>query len=108
MTLSEKEISKDKLSAINEAYSHMNNFLENQAYIAGENLTIADFCCVSTVSTATVIIPISNERFPNLSKWYQRCKSLPYYEEANGVGLSKLDMLVESKLGKPLNRDYNL
>lgn len=107
MTLDEKEISNEKLNAINEAYSYMNTFLENQEFIAGDSLTIADFCCVSTVSTATIIIPISTERFPHLSKWYHRCKSLPYYEEGNGIGLHRLDMLVETKLGKPLHNEYN-
>lgn len=107
VTLDEKEISKEKLSAINEAYSYMNTFLENQEFIAGDGLTIADFCCVSTVSTATIIIPISAERFPNLSKWYHRCKGLPYYDEGNGIGLNRLDTLVETKLGKPLHKECN-
>lgn len=83
----------------------MDKFLENSTFLAGESLTIADFCCVSTISTATIIIPISAEKYPNLSKWYQLCKNLPYYEEANGVGLNKLDALVESKLGRPCHED---
>lgn len=103
--LDEKEISKEKLSAINEAYTFLNKFLESSQYIAGDDLTIADFCCVATVSTATIIIPISAERYPNLSRWYHLCKNLPYYDEANGRGLQKLDSLVESKLGKPMPRD---
>lgn len=106
--LDEKEISKDKLSAINEAYTFMNTFLEASQYIAGDELTIADFCCVATVSTATIIIPISAERYPHLSRWYHLCKSLPYYDEANGKGLQMLDSLVEIKLGKPLHKDCNL
>lgn len=106
--LEEKEISKEKLSAINEAYTFMNKFLESSQYIAGDDLTIADFCCVATVSTATIIIPISAERYPNLSRWYHLCKNLPYYDEANGKGLQKLDSLVESKLGKPLHKDVSL
>lgn len=106
--LDEKEISKEKLSAINEAYTFMNKFLESSQYVAGDDLTIADFCCVATVSTATIIIPISAERYPNLSRWYHLCKNLPYYDEVNGKGLQKLDSLVESKLGKPVHRDCNL
>lgn len=108
MILDEKEISKEKLSAITESYAFLDKFLENNEYVAGDGLTIADFCCVSTISTATIIIPISNERYPNLSRWYHLCRSLPYYEEANGVGLNKLDTLVESKLGRPLPRNDNL
>lgn len=102
--LDEKEISKEKLSAITESYTFLDKFLEEREYVAGDSLTIADFCCVSTISTATIIIPISNERYPNLSRWYHLCRSLPYYEETNGVGLNKLDTLVETKLGKPMHK----
>ncbi|CAG9761828.1 unnamed protein product [Ceutorhynchus assimilis] len=97
----EKEIPTEKISAITEAYKQLNNFLENKNYLTGDSLTIADLCCVATVSTATVITPISTEKYPNLSQWYRTCKNLDYYEEANGVGLNKLDALVEQKLGRP-------
>lgn len=101
----EKEISTDKISAITEAYGLLNKFLQDKTYLTGDCLTVADLCCVATVSTATIITPISTDKYPNLSSWYRTCKVLPYYEEANGVGLNKLDALVELKLGRPSTKE---
>ncbi|XP_019878058.1 glutathione S-transferase 1 [Aethina tumida] len=102
----EKEIPTKKISAITEAYRLLDTFLKDRPYLSGDCLTIADLCCVATVSTATIITPISTEKYPNLSTWYKTCKNLPYYEEANGVGLNKLDALVELKLGRPRTKDF--
>ncbi|KAL3285290.1 hypothetical protein HHI36_019400 [Cryptolaemus montrouzieri] len=101
----EKEISTDKISAITEAYKLVDAFLEDKTYIVGDSLTIADFCCVTTISTATIIIPISTEKYPNLSTWYRNFKNLEYYEKTNGDGLNKLDALVELKLGRPKTKE---
>lgn len=102
----EKEISTDKISAITESYKFLDSFLRNKIYLTGDCMSIADFCCVTTISTATVIIPISTEKYPNLSTWYRNLKNLPYYEETNGNGLNKLDTLVELKLGRPRTKEF--
>ncbi|RZB41566.1 GST C domain containing protein, partial [Asbolus verrucosus] len=102
----EKEISTEKISAITESYKFLDRFLQNKNFLTGPNLTVADLCCVATVSTATIITPISTEKYPNLSTWYRTCKNLPYYEQTNGVGLNKLDALVELKLGRPRTKDF--
>lgn len=101
----EKEIPTEKISAITESYKMVDGFLEGKPFLTGDHLTVADLCCVATVSTATVITPISTEKYPNLSHWYRTCKNLDYYEDANGVGLNKLDALVELKLGRPRTKE---
>nr|AVT42199.1 glutathione S-transferase e1 [Lissorhoptrus oryzophilus] len=101
----EKEIPTEKISAITESYKLFDGFLENKTFLTGDDLTVADLCCVATVSTATVITPISTEKYPNLSHWYRTCKNLSYYEETNGHGLNKLDALVELKLGRPRTKE---
>ncbi|XP_068892682.1 glutathione S-transferase 1-like isoform X2 [Tenebrio molitor] len=101
-----KEISTKNISAITESYKFLDTFLQSKNYLAGPSLTVADLCCVATVSTATIITPISTEKYPNLSTWYRTCKNLPFYEETNGAGLNKLDALVELKLGRPRTKDF--
>ncbi|KAH0818878.1 hypothetical protein GEV33_003913 [Tenebrio molitor] len=101
-----KEISTKNISAITESYKFLDKFLQSKNYLAGSSLTVADLCCVATVSTATIITPISTEKYPNLSTWYRTCKNLPFYEETNGAGLNKLDALVELKLGRPRTKDF--
>lgn len=102
----EKEISTGQISAITQSYKFLEDFLQNKVYLTGPSLTVADLCCVATVSTATIITPISTEKYPSLSTWYRMCKNLPYYEQTNGIGLNQLDALVELKLGRPRTKDF--
>jgi glutathione S-transferase len=46
----------EKLKKIEESYEFLNKFLENQDFVAGDNLTIADLAIISTVSTAEVTV----------------------------------------------------
>jgi len=41
---------------LTEAFQIMNNFLEGQDYVTGDNLTIADLALVASVTTAEVIL----------------------------------------------------
>lgn len=72
------------VDAVYEAYDYMEKFLSKQPYLAGDHMTIADLCCVCTVTCGTVFVPISAERYPKLSDWIKRMSALPYYEETNG------------------------
>ncbi|KAK5642239.1 hypothetical protein RI129_008406 [Pyrocoelia pectoralis] len=94
-----KEIPKEKLYALKEGYQVLDKFLEGGQFLLGETPTIADFCCVSSISTSSIMLPVSSEMYPRLFKWYQKCKGLPYYDKANGIGLNKADALIEKKLG---------
>lgn len=96
----EKEIPTEKLKEIQEAYNIMETYLKNSEYLVGDTLTIADLSCVASVSTCTIITPISAEKHPKLIKWYNKLKSLPYYKEANEEGLNKLDTLIHEALEK--------
>lgn len=86
------------MTAIQEAYNFLESFLNNGKYLTGEDMTIADLCCVATISTATIITPIPSNKFPKLFKWYNLMKTLPYYKEANEIGLNALDSLLKKKI----------
>lgn len=62
----------------------MEKFLAKQPYLAGEHLTIADLCCICTITSVSLFVPISEVRYPKLSDWVRRLSALPYYEETNG------------------------
>jgi glutathione S-transferase len=49
-----KEIPDEKRQQVIQAYDILEKFLEGSDYVAGDHYTIADFCCVSTVSTLVV------------------------------------------------------
>lgn len=41
---------------VDEAFSILNTYLDDQDWVAGENMTIADLALVATVSTAEVFL----------------------------------------------------
>uniref|UniRef100_T1GBZ8 Uncharacterized protein n=1 Tax=Megaselia scalaris TaxID=36166 RepID=T1GBZ8_MEGSC len=55
------------IDAVYEAYGYMEKFLSKTPYLAGDHLTIADLCCVCTITSGGLFAPISEERFPKLS-----------------------------------------
>jgi glutathione S-transferase len=47
-------IDEDKKASIHEALSYLDKFLEGGPWVAGNKMTIADCCCVASVSTIVV------------------------------------------------------
>ncbi|XP_022905048.1 glutathione S-transferase 1-like [Onthophagus taurus] len=94
-----KMISKDKAHSLSAAYGILETFLEHSRFVAGKKLSIADFCIATTITTANVLVPVAENRFPGISKWLANIKELPYYEEANQKGLDKFTGLVKFRMG---------
>ncbi|KAJ8924956.1 hypothetical protein NQ315_001121 [Exocentrus adspersus] len=94
-----KALKKERMDSLVEGYGSLETLLEHGTYVAGEQLTIADFSVVATLTTANVLVPIASNRFPKISQWLSRMQALPYYREANQVGLDKFAVMVKKMLG---------
>lgn len=53
-------------------------------------MTIADFSIITTLSTVDLIFPVTAAKWPRLRSWIQKMQALPYYQDANQVGLDRL------------------
>ncbi|XP_059478221.1 glutathione S-transferase 1-like [Neocloeon triangulifer] len=94
-----KEIPEDKKQRARDAYAFLETFLEGNDYLAGNNYTIADICCISTVTSLVEALRVSADDFPNVKAWIQRCKdNLPGYQEANQPGLNIFKGAVDAEL----------
>ncbi|KAL3277733.1 hypothetical protein HHI36_013073 [Cryptolaemus montrouzieri] len=92
--------STEKAKKFEERLQQLNDFLENETWVAGKDLTIADFCIVSIVSTAEAIMFHVN-KYPNVSTWYKRAKEAmaPFgYEEIMQDGSDKFGNAFKEKL----------
>lgn len=58
-------------------------------WLAGDDVTIADFSIIAVVSAINVLVPVVSEKFPRTLAWMSRCQNLPYYQEGNQRGLDK-------------------
>ncbi|XP_018349477.1 PREDICTED: glutathione S-transferase 1-1-like, partial [Trachymyrmex septentrionalis] len=82
-----------------ENFQIMNNFLEGQAYAAGDNLTIADLSLVASVTTA-MIFGFDLGEYNNISDWLERIQtSAPGYEKANGEPVEIFKQMVQASQG---------
>lgn len=96
----ETEVARCKIGAIYEAYAFLEAFLGNQNYLCGPQVTIADYSCVSSVSSLVGLAPIDTQRFPKLSAWLERMEQLPDYQSNNGNGAQMLIDMFSAKITK--------
>ncbi len=71
----------NKKAAVPENYETMKNminfldiFLASSKYAAGEELTIADICLVTTIATFDVSAGFDLTPYKNILRWYELCK----------------------------------
>lgn len=93
----ETRIPQHQIDAIVDIYNLLETFLQNSKYIAGDQLTIADFSIVSSVTSLVAFVEIDSSKYKKLTAWIKRMESLPYYQEANGVGAKILIEMIKSK-----------
>ncbi|XP_017079256.1 glutathione S-transferase 1-like [Drosophila eugracilis] len=91
------EIPQARIDALEGVYKSLNLFLESGDYLAGDNLTIADFHVTAALTGFVVFLPVDATKFPKLAAWVQRIKELPYYEEANGSRATQIIEFIKSK-----------
>lgn len=89
------DIPAEKIAYMDTAYQLMEDTLTDD-YIAGSALTIADFSCGATISTAMGLIPIDEKKYPKIHAWLDRLKALPYYEEVNERGAAELPKIIQN------------
>lgn len=77
----------------------MNAFLDENEWIAGDQVTIADFCIVATASTTDILVPIDKQKYPNLTKWYAKMQKHPSFE-AGRAGLEAMKEMLANALKK--------
>lgn len=92
------DCSIDKIAYIQKCYDIMENFLKENDYVCGNNLTIGDFTCIATISSVNDIARIDPSKYPKLVGWIERLEKLPYYMEINQTGADELKALVKETL----------
>ncbi|XP_011873043.1 PREDICTED: uncharacterized protein LOC105564891 [Vollenhovia emeryi] len=84
---------------LTDAFKSLNNFLEGQDYVTGDNLTIADLALVVSVTQAEVF-GFDLGEYENVSNWLKRVQeSTPGYEKANGEPLEMLRQFIQASQG---------
>ncbi|XP_055859301.1 glutathione S-transferase 1-like [Episyrphus balteatus] len=93
-----KGIPLETIEYITKAYDGLEFCLTGQPFVCGQHMTIADLCCIASMSTAHDLAPIDKKTFPNLFAWMERMSALPYYEKCNGEGARLLKEALDQRL----------
>ncbi|XP_001974676.2 uncharacterized protein LOC6546577 [Drosophila erecta] len=93
----ESTLPRDQVAHVQQVYDFVETFLDDHDYVAGDQLTIADFSIVSTITSIGVFLELDQAKYPKIAAWLERLKELPYYEEANGKGAAQFVQLLRSK-----------
>ncbi|KAJ8929947.1 hypothetical protein NQ314_017312 [Rhamnusium bicolor] len=67
-----KEIPEKLVKDVHEAYGFLETFLQDYTYVAGDDLSIADFSIINTISNANILVPMDEEEYPNISSWKKK------------------------------------
>ncbi|XP_047510991.1 glutathione S-transferase 1-like [Pieris napi] len=93
-----KKLTNDAIEKITSAYEFTEKFA-TKTWLAGEQFTIADICCVTDISSLNEMIPIDAQKYPHLYAWLKRCSELDLYKTKNAPGNKELGEIFRSKLG---------
>ncbi|KAF5270032.1 hypothetical protein FQR65_LT05831 [Abscondita terminalis] len=83
---------------IQRTYDILEKCLARSHWLAGSELTIADICCVSSLSSLDYVVPIREIFTPKLIQYMQRCSKLPHYDETIQVGVDQLGSKIQEHL----------
>jgi len=99
-----------KANALKQSLDYIDIFLDKTSYCAGDQLTIADFSILASVTQLEGMdyrissypgnLPpgLPATVYPNLCKWVQRMKAeLPYYESCNAAGIQQFRAWAKNK-----------
>ncbi|KAJ3663886.1 hypothetical protein Zmor_008106 [Zophobas morio] len=90
-------LDQEDRNAANKCYGFLESFLDGREWVAGENLSIADYSLLASISTLNLLISVDEEMFPRVIAWLKKCEELPECED-NKKGLQEMSLLVQTKL----------
>lgn len=94
------EIPENQREQLLEAYDLLEKFLESNKFVAGNDVSIADFGIVTSINSFSAFVPIDTTKYPKIVSWMDRMQKLPYYDDANREGMEMFRAMVASKFSQ--------
>ncbi|XP_068241715.1 glutathione S-transferase 1-like [Palaemon carinicauda] len=92
---------------VEEALKWLNDVLKEYPWVAGNKMTVADFCLAATVSTMNASGVVDMQQHTRIDKWIQKCaKQMAGYNDINAPGAEAFGDFYKSKI-QPLDDSEN-
>lgn len=92
-----KALDPQLVDNLEQAYDLLEIILKNRDYVAGQQLTIADFSIAATLSSSGHYLPLNPEKHSKTLKWYGKIRALPYFDKVNAEGLGEVKEVLSKK-----------
>lgn len=89
------EIPPTAIVRANEGYAFLETFLSVSKYLVGDQLTVADFSVITSLTQLDRFIPIASEKYPLLIQYIKRFDELTYFKDINTAGLNDIIVFFE-------------
>ncbi|KAG8039666.1 hypothetical protein G9C98_000395 [Cotesia typhae] len=90
-----KNFNETQVNLAHDACEILDKFLEGKKWLAGDNFTLADISCVSTVSCYPAFLSL--DKYKNIVAWLKKCEiDIPGYAETNTPGQTKFIQAIKS------------
>lgn len=91
-----KKPDEDITAKLEEALQFLDKFLEEQDWVAGSTISIADYAFVADMSL-TDVLGYDMSKFPNVVKWYSKVKkTIEGYDEIHNAAVIVLKQMIHS------------
>lgn len=92
------EYDADAITAYYAVLDTLEMFLADGHYMAGNELSVADFSAIPSISTMMASGIIDFAKYQKISAWVERMTKLPYYEEVNGKWIGAMNEFFKAKI----------
>lgn len=82
------EFTDIEVEANHAAYALLESFLQNDTYLVGNTITLADLACAASLLSLELITPIDGDKYPKIREWLNRLAELPYFDDVNKKSLA--------------------
>lgn len=89
------EVPATAIASANAGYGHLETFLSGSKYLVGDQLTVADFSVITSVSQLAKLVPIDTDKYPLLTQWIKRFDELSYFKDINTAWMNEMMIFVE-------------
>lgn len=92
-------IPDEMINSVHEAYDLLEIFLNSGQFLVGDQLTLADISACVTTTVLACVVPLTEERYPNITAWIGRVKeAVPFFDEMNEEFVIECSEFITAKM----------
>ncbi|XP_065220124.1 glutathione S-transferase 1-like [Planococcus citri] len=98
-----RKVTNELKVPVEDSYNFLEQFLVEKQFIAGDDITIADFSILTTLTNLSVFVPVNGAKYPLITDYMKRCEiNIPDFQQLEKEGKQSLIEVL-----KALNFEFN-